>query len=179
MNRALVIGVVSAGVLVTSAWVVLRALPKALLLSRYPELPDRVATDLARRGCSVVPDRVRRGGRNVLRGEFTRAGQTDWAVLCRQGDQASLIVYPAGNPGDAVVLKTSASGLGENPEEARTIGVVQPDRLQMYARRRAMPPGVPEAKVDFEHAGIEDAIGMGSTVLYYSNGQWLRMPGAD
>jgi hypothetical protein len=120
-NRAALVAGLAGGVLLTGTWVIGQALPEALLLSKFPELPKAVATDLVRRGCTIVPDRSRRDGRNVLHGEFARAGQTDWAVLCRRGDQASLLVYWAGKPENPEVLNTTSAGLGENPEAARTI----------------------------------------------------------
>lgn len=178
LNRATLVAVLAGGVLLTGTWVIGQALSEGLPVSKFPELPKEVASDLLRRGCTIVPDRARRDGRNVLHGEFARAGQTDWAVLCRRGDQASLIVYWAGKPENPDVLNTTSSGLDKNPEAARTIAVVDPDRIQRYATRHAKGTNA-EMKLQFNHSGIEDAVGMGSEVLHYVDGKWLRIPGAD
>jgi hypothetical protein len=178
LNRATLVAVLAGGILLTGTWVIGQALSEGLPVSKFPELPKEVASDLVRRGCTIVPDRARRDGRNVLHGDFARAGQTDWAVLCRRGDQASLVVYWAGKAENPDVLNTTSSGLGKDPEAARTIGVVGRDRLQRYATRHAELTNS-EMKLQFSHAGIEDAVGMGSEILYYLDGKWLRIPGAD
>jgi hypothetical protein len=178
LRRATLMAVLAGGVVLTGIWIIWHALPEALLLSKFPELPKAVAVDLVRRGCTIVPDRARRDGRNVLHGEFVRAGQTDWAVLCRHGDRASLIVYWAGKSDNLEVLNTMPAGLGNDPEGARTIGVADPDRIQRYATRHTGETHS-EMMLQFSHSGIEDAVGMGSEILYYHDGKWRIIPGAD
>ena len=155
-NRAVLLAVLAGGILLFATWAAGEWFTAGLPVSDFPELPQAVASDLEKRGCRIVPDRARRNGRNVISGDFAGHGRVDWAALCRQGDVASVLVYFAERPEDPAVLNPSPSGLGDDPESARTIGVA--------AR-------APE--------GIEDAVGMGSVILYYSAGEWQRLAGAD
>src|SRR4051794_25377244 len=59
-------------------------------VSDFPRLPAAVADDLDRRGCNIVR------GNNVISGYFSGLAQPDWAALCQQGGQASLLVYFCG-----------------------------------------------------------------------------------
>ncbi len=179
MNRVALASAIAGGILFTGTWVLGQVSSEGLPVSKFPELPKAVAADLVRRGCTIVPDHARRDGRNVIRGEFARAGQSDWAVLCRQGNDASILVYWAGRPENPDALNTTSAGLGKQPEAARTIGVVSPSKIHDYATRHTMLVGAAEPKLEFVHTGIEDAVGMGSTILYYTNGEWHRIPGAD
>jgi hypothetical protein len=179
LNRAILVAVLAGAILLTGAWMIGGALSEGVPVSRFPELPKAVAGDLIRRGCTIVHDRARRDGRNVLRGEFARAGQTDWAVLCRQGSHASLLVYWAGNPDNPEVLNTSSSGLGKDPEAARSIRTVDVTEIRQRGTRYTETRHSASEDRKFDHEGIEDAVGMGSTILYYANGQWLGIPGAD
>jgi len=54
---------------------VLRLRPTA-----FPEPPKNLITELERRGCTVPQPYTSRKA-NVIRGEFAKPGQTDWAVL--------------------------------------------------------------------------------------------------
>lgn len=57
--------------------------------SAFPELPRNVAQDLQKRGCSIPQTNLPPKPHNVLHGEFARAGQTDWVVLCSQNKPSS------------------------------------------------------------------------------------------
>jgi len=50
--------------------------------SAFPELPGNIRQELERRGCTIPQVWKDRKPHNVIRGEFTRNGQTDWAVFC-------------------------------------------------------------------------------------------------
>src|SRR5438445_3406191 len=63
---------------------VLRLPPSAL-----PELPRNVAQDLQKRGCSIPQSNLPHKPHNVLHGEFARARQKDWVVLCSQNKPSS------------------------------------------------------------------------------------------
>jgi hypothetical protein len=131
---------------------------------RFPQLPDTVARDLNRRGCNVVR------GNNVISGDFTASGQRDWAILCQQGNQASLLIYAAGS-GEPALFGTHGVGLGDDPESARGIRVASFDYVTKHN------PGIRPA--DVPGACIEDGAGMGSSIYCYLNGAWVRLAGAD
>ncbi len=66
---------------------VLRLRPTA-----FPELPKNLITELKRRGCTVPQPYTSRKA-NVIRGEFAKPGQTDWAVLCSASGYSSILVF--------------------------------------------------------------------------------------
>ena len=49
----------------------------------FPELPTNLVQELQRRGCTIPQEAYSKTKpNNVIKGEFARAGQIDWAVLC-------------------------------------------------------------------------------------------------
>jgi len=48
----------------------------------FPELPGNVVRELQRRSCTIPQTAFTKNPHNVIKGEFARPGQTDWAVLC-------------------------------------------------------------------------------------------------
>lgn len=128
------------------------------------ELPGAVAGGLVARGCNLVR------GHGVASADFTGAGQRDWAVLCQQGHQASLMIYTAGR-GTPAVLGTHGGGLVDDPEAARGIRSVEWDYVVRHnpgLRGRSAPK-----------ACVEDGVGMGSSIYCFLNGEWVGLTGAD
>lgn len=48
----------------------------------FPELPKNLVTELERRGCTIPQVAGFNKRQNVIKGEFKRPGQIDWAILC-------------------------------------------------------------------------------------------------
>jgi len=48
----------------------------------FLELPRTVVRELQRRGCTVPQEAFTKKPHYVIRGEFAKSSQTDWAVLC-------------------------------------------------------------------------------------------------
>src|SRR6266581_8821559 len=61
--------------------------------SAFPELPGNVVRELQRRGCTIPQEAFTKRRHNVVRGEFARPDQTDWAVLCSVGGSSSILVF--------------------------------------------------------------------------------------
>jgi hypothetical protein len=133
-------------------------------VSHFRQLPDTVASDLNRRGCNIVR------GNNVISEDFAGTGQRDWAVLCQQDNQASLLIYLAGSSKPAV-FDTHGAGLVGDPESARGIRVADWDYVVRHN------PGIRPAAAP--RACIEDGVGMGSLIYCYLNGAWAVLEGAD
>jgi hypothetical protein len=133
-------------------------------VSHFRQLPDIVASDLNRRGCNIVR------GNNAISEDFAGTGQRDWAVLCQQDNQASLLIYPAGSSKPAV-FGTHGAGLVDDPESARGIRVARWDYVVQHN------PGLRPAAAPT--ACIEDGVGMGSSVYCYLGGAWAVLAGAD
>jgi hypothetical protein len=92
--------------------------------SAFPELPHTVAQDLQKRGCSMPQTNLPPKPHNVLRGEFARAGQTDWVVLCTQNKPSSSLgpnllplVIPIGPPAWTSTILIFFGGFTANVSE--------------------------------------------------------------
>ncbi len=162
-TRALIFAIAAATVSLAALVYIPPLIRPGVPVRRFPQLPDTVARDLNRRGCNVVR------GNNVISGDFTASGQRDWAILCQQGNQASLLIYLAGSSEPAVFGTNGA--LGDDPESARRIRIASFDYVAKHN------PGIRPA--DVPGACIEDGAGMGSSIYCYLNGAWVRLAGAD
>jgi hypothetical protein len=154
----------------------IRFLPPAA----FKELPASIVLKLEARGCAVpqVDAFFTKGPTNVIRGEFVRAKQVDWAVLCSTRGNSTILFFwgkPTVCPSklskanDSSYLQPLADkGVGYS----RGIHSVSGADLAGYAS----PPNPGLMK----HQGIEDAFeGKGSSVYYCIDGQWKIVAGAD
>jgi hypothetical protein len=147
----------------------------------FPELPENLVAALQRRGCTIPQVPMIDGRHNVIKGEFLKPGQTDWAVLCSVGRVSSILVFwnsSEANPGeilkredldrlqgwggDKIVFSSAIASVGRGyiVEHYRAYGGEKP------------PP--------IDHQGINDMFyGKASEVLYFYRGRWLHLTGAD
>jgi hypothetical protein len=117
----------------------------------------------------------------VIRGEFAKPGQTDWAVLCSINRVSSILVYWNGSETNPAELgKGEDRGLLQTVSEqrvgySRQITAVGSQWILRYHSYHGGPTPPP-----IDHLGIEDSfVGKASVILYYFAGQWLRLQGAD
>lgn len=164
--------------------------PQLASPSEFDELPGQLQAKLVEQGCEVPQpwlalefDADFKPPVNVIQGEFLRAGQTDWAVLCSRGGMSSVLVFWAGSASHSEELApaedrsffqaVTADGL---PGYSRLIVAVGPEAILRYQEAHAgpeMPPGV-------GHEGIEDHfLEKGSVIHYFREGNWLQLAGAD
>ena len=129
------------------------------------ELPEPIRTDMAKLGCRV-PKFIKWDARhNVIQGQFFKAGQTDWAVLCQAGDKTGILLYPGGAASDLPMLRS------EPTDAARTIHVVSAFVLQ----KRALRDHPDEPPPAFDHDGIEDGlIEKSGRVIYHRDDEWAE-----
>jgi hypothetical protein len=69
----------------------------------FTELPGDVTRELQRRGCRIPQQAGVETRSNVIRGEFARSGQMDWAVLCSVHGTSRILVFwhsDAANPSE-------------------------------------------------------------------------------
>lgn len=59
----------------------------------FPQLPANLVSDLQRRGCTIPQEAFTKHPHNVIKGQFARPGQTDWAVLCSRKGASSILVF--------------------------------------------------------------------------------------
>src|SRR5437773_4814742 len=58
-----------------------------------PELPANLVQELQRRQCTIPQEAVQKKPNNVIKGEFARPGQTDWAVLCSVKSVSTILLF--------------------------------------------------------------------------------------
>jgi hypothetical protein len=136
----------------------------------FPELPRNVVRELQRRGCTIPQPYTDRRA-NVIRGEFAKPGQTDWAVLCSTKGFTNLFVFWNGSATKSVELAKNPDNLGRIDLFIRSV-----DRKFIMDHYRAYggpkPPPI-------DHQGIESGGETASVVLYYYRDKWLKLQGAD
>ena len=149
--------------------------------SAFTQLPKNLIGELQRRGCTIPQVPMIEGLHNVIKGEFAKPGQTDWAVLCSIGRVSSILVFWNGSEtnvaevekakdfdrlqgwgGDKIVYDWAISSVGKE---------FIMDRYKGFGGEK--PPPI-------DHQGINDAmVGKASVVLYFYKGKWLRLSGDD
>src|SRR5262249_41491143 len=120
---------------------------------------------------------------NVIRGEFSVAGQTDLAVLCSVDRVSTILVFwKMSTDGVAEIAqgpdKDSLQGIGDDKiGYSRLLSTAAPETIRMYRSSIGDPdPAQPEPN----HDGIEDAfVEKGSVIRYFRDGTWLSLQGAD
>ena len=137
----------------------------------FPELPKNLATELKRRRCTI-PQPSTDSKENVIRGEFAKPGQTDWAVLCSTQSSTSLLVFWNGKTTHPLVLDEAS----DDPHRPFDWFILPVDRKSIINHYRAYggpkPPPI-------DHQGIESGGEHASVFLYYYRGKWLTLQGAD
>jgi hypothetical protein len=149
--------------------------------SAFPQLPAGVTRELEARRCAIPQAASVNKLHNVIRGEFAKKGQFDWAVVCSVGGVSTILVFWNGSATSVAELARSADRnflQGITSTElgySRGIGAVGRDVIL----RRSIAVGVTAPPV-VEHQGIEDTFMEKASITYYfCEGKWLQLPGAD
>ncbi len=154
---------------------------KRLPPSAFSKLPVAVVKQLEAHGCAIPQVFDKPEPHNVIRGQFARKSQIDWAVLCSKKGSSTILVF-WGKPtkcGTELALTEERNFLQEI--ENGRIGysrMIAPAGahyiLEHYKRYGgAKPPPL-------DHDGIEDAfLGKASVVHYCYSGKWLRLSDTD
>ena len=148
----------------------------------FPELPENLVQELQRRQCTIPQEAVQKKPNNIIKGEFARAGQTDWAVLCSVKGVSTILVFWNGSGNNpAAIAPWEDSGYvqdigGGRWGYSRSIAPVSVDDIFRYHDLEHL--GIPLPPI--EHQGINDAFeGKAFLVWYYFDGQWLKVAGGD
>jgi hypothetical protein len=144
-------------------------------------LPANLAKDLQRRGCTIPQEAHTKKLNNVIKGEFAKPGQKDWAVLCSIEGVSTILVFWNGsdkNPAaiapmeDRIYIQAFKKSQFSYSRELRPVGKTF-IMLRHDAYGGPKPPAI-------NHQGINDEfIDKGSVVWYFYNGQWLKLSGAE
>ena len=149
--------------------------------SAFPELPKRITQELERRGCTIPQVSPDKKPQNVIKGEFTDKGRTDWAVLCSLNHVSTILIFRNASEREPLELAPQSdadnlqSGSGAATEYSRVISTVGWKYILEHYRAYGgiKPPAI-------DHQGINDAfVGKASVVRYFYAGKWLELTGAD
>ena len=129
------------------------------------ELPAAIKADLDKRGCKIPRFTKWDARHNVIQGQFLKAGQRDWAVLCRHEEKSSILIYPGGATAEVQMVRS------EGHDPYRIIHTITAFVLQKRAIRDKLTESLPQ----FDHDGMEDGpIQKVALVLYYRDGEWIE-----
>jgi hypothetical protein len=149
--------------------------------SAFAELPPAIQSELQSRGCRIPQTYIGSAPHNVIRGQFARRGQMDWAILCSKKNISSILIFWNGS-------ETAPAGIDPAPDRnfltplengrigyARAISSVGKEFIMSHFRAY----GGPKPPL-IDHDGINDEfLEKGSSVHYFYHGQWLRFTGSD
>ena len=151
----------------------------------FPDLPAGIVRELERRGCSVPQLDAMFVGvtrpHNVVRGSFGRGPEPDWAVLCSRDRVSAILVFWDGRaeyPAE-IEQRPDAGSLQHMGEQgivySRYLGVASRNDIHAFHDAYGGPEPPP-----IENQGINDGYAeKGSSVLYWHDGTWLQLTGAD
>ncbi len=137
---------------------------------------------LQKRGCTVPQIFGDNKAHNVIRGQFARRKQFDWAVLCSRNRVSSVLVFWNGST-------KSVSEIAKSPDKnflqtingdgkigfSHAIGVVGKQFIIQHYKWY----GGPKPPL-ISHQGIDDAfVEKASTVHYFYRRRWLELQGSD
>jgi hypothetical protein len=145
----------------------------------FKELSPEVIKNLNDEGCQIPQTYVDKNSHNVIKGEFAKKGQIDWAVLCSKNSKSVIHVFwggPANCP----------SKWGER-SDSTYLQVISGDGAIGFSRMIVSvgPEYIKNRNKDVAdlkeiHNGINDAFTeKASTVHYCSEGKWIKLAGAD
>ena len=144
------------------------------------ELPVNLARELQRRGCAIPQEHSRKTN-NVIRGEFAKRGQKDWAVLCSIKGVSTILVFWNGsekNPASIAPMEDRIYIQAFRKDQfsfSREITPAGRDFIRLHHDAYGGPTPPP-----IDHQGINDAfIEKASIVWYFYKGQWLKLSGSD
>ncbi len=161
-------------------WVGADLATKRLSPAAFTSLSLAVRNDLERRGCTIPQSFAAKRPGNIVRGRFTSATETDWAVLCSVERVSSILVFRGGSVSSVAELARYADStflqvVGANGAigYSRALGVANAKYIREHNRN---DPNLPR----LNHDGINDIfVEKGSSVWYWYGGRWLELSGAD
>lgn len=148
---------------------------------KFRNLPPSIVARRRDLGCTVPQNFATPEPHNVIKGRFISKADADWAVLCSRDRVSSILVFTNGSPDSMIELETrpdvewlQETG-GGRIGFSRAIDAAGPRYISEHYRAFGGPTPPP-----LDHDGINDIfVEKGSVVLYWHEGQWLRLQGAD
>ena len=149
--------------------------------TEFSELPGTVVRELQRRGCTIPQEAYTKKRHNVIKGEFGKPGQSDWAVLSSVKGVSSILVFWNGsekNPATVAPLEDRIFLQGITANQIGFSRGITPVGKEFIMRHYQAYGGTKPPPID--HQGIDDAfIEKASVTWYFYEGKWLKLSGAD
>jgi hypothetical protein len=152
-----------------------------LPVSSFPELPQRVAEALNRKGCVIPQTYEAHGPENVVHASLQRPGSTDWAVLCSEGGMVSLLVFfgseDSAGQSQPVVLASAPETERLHPHPVTGvlgfnwgIDVATPEQVHQAQA------GMDKRPARIDHDALADSLLDRRTVYhFYARGAWVAL----
>lgn len=150
--------------------------------SAFRQLPKNISSYLKSQKCTIPQIYSDSKPHNVIRGQFARVGQNDWAVLCSRSGVSTILVFWKGSISSvAKIGRAKDSGFLQTVDSNGDIGYsrsisVASKRYILEHYRSYGGPKPPKTN----HDGIDDGfVEKASQVRYLHRGKWLLLQGAD
>jgi len=144
-------------------------------------LPANLIKELERRHCTIPQETLGRKPSNVIKGEFAKPGQTDWAALCSVNGVSTILVFWKGSEKNPAAIAATEDHIyiqGFKKDQARYSRGIRTVAKDFILRHHAAYGGPKPPPIN--HQGIDDMfVGKASVVWYYFDGQWLKVAGGD
>lgn len=148
----------------------------------FSQLPKNIVGYLKARKCTVPQTYANATPHNVIRGQFVRNGQFDWAVLCSRNRISAILVFWNGSTKSvAEIARFDDKNFLQTIDGdgrigfSREIGVVGKNYIVQHYNwyGGTKPPMI-------KHQGINDAfVEKASSIHYFYQKRWLELQGAD
>ncbi|MDR3737848.1 MAG: hypothetical protein P4L40_02405 [Terracidiphilus sp.] len=148
--------------------------------SSFPDMPQTVAAQLARRGCLIPQTYQARQPENVIHASLERPGSSDWAVLCSaEGTVALLVFFESALDSPTVLVNAPQTERLQRHIASATLGFnwgidpASPRRIHEAQTGLARRPPAPD------HDALADSVIDHRTIYhFFSKGKWtlLEMP---
>jgi hypothetical protein len=164
-----------------NAWAKADEQTRRLRPNAFANLPAAIVGELQRLGCTIPQTDGTQEPQNVITGRFLSAANRDWAVLCSRDRVSAILVFPNGAINGVREVESSPDanwlqGMGGNQIGfSRAIAVADARYIISHYKEYGGPK-----PPSLDHDGINDIfVEKGSSVLYWHQGNWLRLQGAD
>lgn len=155
-------------------------------LEKFSSAPAWVLAKLKARGCRIPQaNYFNSKPHNLIRGEFAKKGQVDWAVLCSKSNKSSSIVLLSLSKqkcAEELAIADDSNFVQQVDSNqyqfSRLIKTATKSDIAQYRKREGDQPPLMDGGLD--HEGIIDEFaGKGSSIYYCKDGKWVELPGGD
>jgi hypothetical protein len=149
--------------------------------AEFPSLPSNLVRELQSRRC-MIPQQARAKTReNVIKGNFAKRAQVDWAVLCSRNRVSAILVFWGGSektPGELAKRADMDFLQDIGNDEIGFSRVINPIDRKAILKYSAQSEDLRPPPID--HQGIEDIFeGKASVVRYFYREKWTELAGED